>query len=308
MRALNLLSQTEGSLIDEYASGMAEAIVRRRAEIAVNAARIEAELTIKARSEFLANMNHELRTPLNAIIGFATMLRDMDAYGVGKEQQENYSEYILQSADLLLGHINMILEVAALESGSVEVNGEVIDFSAILDDAVERAGIQGNAADVSIERRDDGDGVIAWGDPERAGQAVDHLLQTSIRTCAKGGRILVRACIEENGWAEIAVRDDGEGLTKEEVRLSLEAFKQVHRGLDRSFSGPGAGYAVAKTFIEMQGGRFFIKSRKGEGTLVRITLPAPKTDAENDTQAENDADESLNRQSQSSIERIEDAA
>ncbi len=308
MRALTLLSQAEGSLIDEYASGMAEAIVRRRAEIAVNAARIEAELTIKARSEFLANMNHELRTPLNAIIGFATMLRDGGAYRVDKEKQEHYSEYILQSADLLLGHLNTILEVAALESGSVEVSDEAIDFSAILDAAVERAGIQGNAANVAIERRDEGVGVMASGDAERAGQAVDHLLQTSIRTCTEGGRILVRACSVENGWAEIAVRDNGEGLTKEEVRQSLEAFKQVHRGLDRSFSGPGVGYAVAKTFIEMQGGRFFIKSRKGEGTLVRIMLPPPRNDAVYDTQPDNDADESLKGQSQSIVERTEDAA
>ncbi len=273
MRTLNVFSQSGGSLIANFGSRMGDAIVRRRAEIEIRASRIEADLAIKARSEFLANMNHELRTPLNAIIGFATMLRDSGEYRLSEEQKDSYAEYILQSADLLLGHINTILEVASLESGSVEVHDEEVAIHSILGEALERAEIQANAGKVSIERRNADQEVNAWGDAERIGQAIDQVLQTAIRSCAEGGRILVRACTDDKGWGEIAVRDNGEGLTPEETKSALEAFEQVHRGLDRSFSGPGVGYAIAKTFVEMQGGRFFIKSRKGQGTLVRLLLP-----------------------------------
>jgi signal transduction histidine kinase len=275
MRALKLFTQSEGSLIADYASRMSEALSRRSAEIEVRAARMEAELAIKARSEFLANMNHELRTPLNAIIGFGTMLRDVDQYELDEEQHRTYTEYILQSADLLLGHINTILEVAALESGGVDIKDDAVDFCVLLEDAIERASIRAKAADVVIERKDEGADVVGWGDAERTGQALDHLLHTAIKSCGDGGRILVRTCINENGWAEIAMRDDGEGMTPEALHDSLDAFKQAHRGLDRSFAGPGIGYAIAKTFVEMQGGRFFIKSHEGQGTLVRITLPPP---------------------------------
>ena len=87
---------------------------------------------------------------------------------------------------------------------------------------------------------------------------------------------MVRAGVTDQGWAEIAVRDSGDGMTAEDIRDALNAFKQVHRGLDRSFSGPGIGYAIAKTFTEMQGGRFYIKSQLGQGTLARITLPSPE--------------------------------
>ena len=275
MRALKLFTQSEGSLIADYASRMSEALSRRNAEIEVRAARMEADLAIKARSEFLANMNHELRTPLNAIIGFATMLRDSAEYNVTEEQRSTYAEYILQSADLLLGHINTVLEVAALESGKVELNDGVVDCCVLLMEALDRSRIQAEAAGVTIERRDGGVDAIGWGDVERVSQALDHLLLTAIKACGEGGHILVRASVNDHGWAEIAVRDNGEGLSPEALHEALDAFKQVHRGLDRSFSGPGIGYAIAKTFIEMQGGRFFVKSQPGQGTLVRIALPPP---------------------------------
>ncbi len=273
MRALKLFTHSEGSLIGDYAHRMSDALRRRRAEMEVRAARAEAEVAIKSRSEFLANMNHELRTPLNAIIGFATMLRDGADYSLDEEQKRTYAEYILQSADLLLGHINTILEVAALESGSVEIVGENVDLGEAMDRAIERVGVRAGADGVTIKSRDDGAGVFGWGDSERTGQAIDHLLQTAVKACGEGGRILVRTRLDERGWPEIAVRDNGAGLSDEELNEALEAFTEMHRGLDRSFSGPGIGYAVAKTFVEMQGGRFTIKSRKGQGTLVRIALP-----------------------------------
>lgn len=252
---------------------MGEALVRHRADLEVRAARIEAELSIKARSEFLANMNHELRTPLNAIIGFATMLRNTDEYELDEERRGEYADYILQSADLLLGHINTILEVAALESGAVEMQGDIVDLGEVLSAALARAKIRADAAGVVLERRDEGTEILAWSDHDRTCQTIDHLLQAAIKSCGEGGRILARTSIDTDGWAEIAIRDDGDGYTSEEIAEALEAFKELHRGLDRSFSGPGVGYAVAKTFAEMQGGQFQIKSRKGQGTLVRMILP-----------------------------------
>ena len=113
MRHLDVFTSHDGSLLADYEARLGEAVMRNRAALEVRTARAEAEQAIKSRSEFLANMNHELRTPLNAIIGFATMLRDAQEYDFSEDQKTAYAEYILQSGDLLLGHINTLLEAVS---------------------------------------------------------------------------------------------------------------------------------------------------------------------------------------------------
>ncbi len=280
MRPLQLFHRSEGSLLSDYASMMGDQLLRRRADLEVRAARAEAENAIKARSEFLANMNHELRTPLNAIMGFATMLREADDFAIDDERTAEYAQYILQSADLLLGHINTILEVAAFESGAIELSNQELDLDVLLTEAIERAKIRADAAGVAIVRKGEGDPVLAWGDEARVAQAIDHIMQCALKACGEGGRVLARAAYDDSGLPEIAVRDEGKGLTDDEIKDALTAFNEVHRGLDRAFSGPGVGYAIAKTFIEMQDGQFFIKSRKERGTFVRLVLPEPEFDAD----------------------------
>ncbi|NWG92397.1 MAG: HAMP domain-containing histidine kinase [Parvularculaceae bacterium] len=276
MRTLNRSEKASSALMADFASGMAEAMAVRRAALQAKAARAEAEASIKARAEFLANMNHELRTPLNAIIGFGTMLKEGESYKLTPEQRDAYADYILQSADLLLNHIDTLLEAAALDGGELALDPAPIDMRQALEEAVKRAKIAADAAKATLEIKSDGKKADAWGDPVRISQAVDHVVRTAIKFSPEGARILLRASAGEDGWAEIAVRDRGPGMTAEEIDKALTAFRETHRGLDRSFAGPGVGLAIAKTFVELQGGRFSIKSKIGEGTLVRISLPPPK--------------------------------
>lgn len=271
MRALGKTS----TLMADFASGMAEAMAVRRAALDAKAARAEAEMSIRARAEFLANMNHELRTPLNAIIGFASMLKESESYRLSAEQRDAYADYILQSADLLLGHIDTLLEAAALDGGELALTPAPIDLAAALDEAVKRAKIAADAAKVKLEVKPAG-AAAGWGDAIRVGQALDHALRTAIKFSPQGASVLVRASTEKDGWAEIAVRDRGPGMEAAAIEKALTAFQETHRGLDRSFAGPGVGLAIAKTFVELQGGRFSIKSKPGEGTLVRIALPPPR--------------------------------
>ena len=265
------------SLIASYGTRLEQTLAVRRAETAARTARIEAELAIKSRSEFLQNMNHELRTPLNAIIGFTTMLKDESAYNLDAEKRAEYATYVLQSADLLLGHINTILEIAALDGGSIEVHQNNVSLQAILTEAADRAGVASTTAGVTIDVIPQEEAQIAWADPERLSQALDHLLRIAVKHSSSGARIIARATEDANGWREIAIRDHGKGLSEEEIQLSLSAFDEAQLGLDRSFDGLSVGLAIAKTFVEMQGGRFSIKSRPGNGTLVRLAFPPERS-------------------------------
>jgi len=266
-------------------------IIKAKAENDIRNARAAAQAAIRMRSSFLENMNHELRTPLNAIIGFADMLKDGDTYNLSDDQKKSYTEYILQSADLLLGHINTILEVAALDNGSVEPSHEAVDLSHMLELTIKRVQVQADAAHVKIltasqnassNSKSVEEFEPVWADPERIGQALEHLLQTAIKSCAidgrKKGKVFVRISTRRNGWLELQIRDDGTGFTEEELQYALNAFGEVHRGLHKPFTGPSVGIAIAKTFIEMQGGQFTIKSREGKGTLSTIAIPFATSD------------------------------
>lgn len=277
-----------GAALEQYLGNLSVALVRAKAEKDIRDARAAAEAAIRVRSSFLENMNHELRTPLNAIIGFAGMLQQADKYSLSVEQKETYAEYIIQSADLLLGHINTILETAALDNGSVVPIHEPVDVYEMLDRALGAIEVQASAKRVSIlcahqiEAKKTSKPLQklapVWADDERIGQAVDHLLKTSVKSCNKGGKILIRTLVTDQDTIEIQLRDDGHGFSEEEIEEALTAFGNIHRGLGRPFAGPGVGISIAKTFIEMQGGAFAIRSRRNKGTLITISLPIATPD------------------------------
>ncbi len=265
------------SYLDRYVDQYRDLTNRRRANVALRAAHVEAELAYKARGEFLANMNHELRTPLNAIIGFANMMKDAETYGLSKEQTTEYLEYILQSSDLLLGHINTILDLASAESGAKIVR-QKIDSLELLEHTVGKYRAMAKQAVVSLNLSSDPNLPKVDVDPDRIDTALSHLIENAITYCDEGGRVdvMVRRGRRtgHQDWLYIAIKDNGAGMTNEELARALKAFEQVHQGLNRRFEGAGIGLPIAKAFIELNGGRFDVKSRKGQGTTVRFALPA----------------------------------
>jgi len=272
-----------GSTLDEYLGNLSVALVRAKAERDIRNAQAAADAAIRVRSSFLENMNHELRTPLNAIIGFAGMLQQAPTYKLTEDQRQSYAEYIQQSADLLLVHINTILETAALDTGSVTPIQESVDLCDLVNTTINHVGVQARAKTVRIrclcgpEKACSDDGAAslpkAWIDAERMGQALHHLLMTAIKSCEQGSKILVRLQPKGETMLSIQIRDNGRGFSDAEVQDALAAFGHANRGLNKPFDGPGVGLAIAKTFIEMQGGTFAIRSRKEKGTLISVSVP-----------------------------------
>jgi signal transduction histidine kinase len=228
------------------------------------------EIASRHKSEFLANMSHELRTPLNAVIGFSEVLSE-GMFGQLNEKQEEYARDIYSSGQHLLSLINDILDLSKIEAGRMEL--EVTDFHlpAALDNALtlvrERAGRRGIALGMTV---DDRLGEIR-ADERKIRQVVLNLLSNAIKFTPEGGRIEVRAApVDES--VEVSVTDTGVGIAPEDQEAIFEEFKQVGTAA-KKVEGTGLGLALSRKFIELHGGRIWVKSEVGVGSTFTFRIP-----------------------------------
>ncbi|HEU4369625.1 MAG TPA: GAF domain-containing protein [Methylomirabilota bacterium] len=228
------------------------------------------EVASRHKSEFLANMSHELRTPLNAILGFSEVLTER-MFGELNEKQAEYLKDIYASGQHLLSLINDILDLSKIEAGRMELELTDFDLQAAIDNALtlvrERAGRRGITLGRDI---DDRLGVIR-GDERKVKQVLLNLLSNAVKFTPEGGRIDVRAALNE-GLVEVSVADTGVGIAPEDQEAVFEEFRQVGTA-DQKVEGTGLGLALSRKFIELHGGRIWMKSQVGQGATFTFSLP-----------------------------------
>src|SRR2546425_11505660 len=228
------------------------------------------EVASQHKSEFLANMSHELRTPLNAIIGFSEVLTDR-MFGELNEKQEAYLKDIYASGTHLLSLINDILDLSKIEAGRMEL--ELTDFHlpTAIDNALmlvrERAGRRSITLQTSVDERL---GQIQ-ADERKIRQVILNLLSNAIKFTPEGGRIDVGAVLKD-GSVEISVSDTGIGIAPDDQEAVFEEFRQVGTA-DKKAEGTGLGLTLCRKFIELHGGRIWVKSQVGASSAFTFTIP-----------------------------------
>lgn len=269
-------------LLASYSEKVGDVIRRRQSMIALKAARIDAELAYRARGTFLANMNHELRTPLNAITGFAGMLKEADKLGFSSEQRQEYLDYILQSADLLLSHIDTIIQIADAESGGTKLTRRAFDLRDLVEQMTEEAKLSATEPVLFFENDMPDRLPPVDADPDKVAVALKHLIHFMSSTTKDPVtfRLTVRSGLggKSEGFLYLALSSDAPAHTKADIDQALRVFDQVEEGLDRKFDSQRLGLPIAKSFIELNHGRFNIKTMEGTGTLIRFALPIAASD------------------------------
>src|SRR2546428_4928620 len=229
------------------------------------------EVANRHKSEFLASMSHELRTPLNAVIGFSEVLLER-MFGEINDKQDEYLQDILSSGRHLLSLINDILDLAKIEAGRMEL--EVIDFHLpqAIDNAItlvrERAARRAITLAIEIDPRL---GEIK-GDERKVKQVLLNLLSNAIKFTPEGGHVGVQAGLSD-GFAEVAVTDTGVGIAPEDHEAVFEEFRQVGTDYAKKHEGTGLGLTLSRRFVELHGGKIWVKSQLGQGATFTFTLP-----------------------------------
>ena len=266
-----LLRDTEGqpSLVVTASLDITD---RKEAELALVAAKEEAELASRSKTEFLANMSHELRTPLNAIIGFSQVMADEVLGPMGSQRYAGYARDIATSAQHLLGIISDILDVSKLEAGKVEIDDDEIDIGQMARDVLHLVVGRARSLDIAIDVEVPPDLPRLRADALKLKQVLLNLITNAIKFSHPGGSVLIR-CYQAEDGLRIEVVDHGIGMDETEIETAVTRFGQVASTWNRKHPGTGLGLPLAIGLVELHGGRILIASAKGVGTTVTICLP-----------------------------------
>jgi len=257
-------------LLQTFATQSALAIQNARLFLEIEDKSRQLEAASQHKSEFLANMSHELRTPLNAIIGFSEVLSEK-MFGELNEKQEEYSKDIHASGQHLLSLINDILDLSKIAAGRMELELTEFDLPMAIDGAAMLVRERAGRRNIVLHTEMDPQLGQIQADERKVRQVALNLLANAIKFTPEGGRIEVGA-VPKDGFVEVSVSDTGIGIAPEDQEKVFEEFRQVGTAA-KKVEGTGLGLTLCRKFVELHGGKIWVKSQLGAGSTFTFTIP-----------------------------------
>lgn len=229
---------------------------------------------LQFKDQFLSHISHELRTPLTCIHQFVTILLDDLAGPLAAEQREHL-ETVLRSVNQLHSMIGDLLEASRTESGKTRIELRCIAIEDLIRQAVSMLQPMAQEKRIGIEIGLDQRLAMVLADPERVLQVLTNLIQNAIKFTPADGSVIVKACMVETDPDNIyiAVSDTGIGIGPEARPLIFERMYQAPNSIDDSRKGLGLGLHIAKEIVRLHGGRIWVESEPGQGSVFSFTLP-----------------------------------
>jgi len=236
-------------------------------------AKAKTEESERLKDQFLRNMSHEIRTPLNGIMGFSSVIAENST---DQEERAMYHQMIEKNAKTLLNTIDDILDIAKIKSQQIEVQKENINVNSLLLELKKMFFFEKSfqskvklAIDPEIE--DEKNGFIIHTDPYKLRKILLALLDNSLKFTKEGS--ISFGYRRENGYLRFFVVDTGIGISKSNREDIFNSFNQVESGLTRTYSGVGLGLTIAKSFVEILGGKIWFASEINKGSTFYFTIP-----------------------------------
>ncbi|AKB79631.1 Two component system histidine kinase [Methanosarcina horonobensis HB-1 = JCM 15518] len=244
---------------------------RKQAEEKMLQAKMAAETANRAKTTFIVNMSHELRTPLNAVIGFSDLLLS-ETFGPLNEKQKRYAENISKSGNHLLDVINDVLDISRLELGNIELYYETVDIPAVIEEVQRVLSSLSAGKNIRIEYKVEKGLKTIIVDKVKFKQILYNLLNNAIKFSSEGGKVNISAELKED-IVEISVKDEGIGINEADYERVFHPFVQIDESISRKHGGVGLGLALVKRFVELHGGKVWVKASPGKGSTFTFRIP-----------------------------------
>ena len=224
------------------------------------------------KSEFLANMSHELRTPLNSLLILSKMLAD-NAEANLSEKQVKYAQTIYSSGNDLLELINEVLDLARIESGSVQIEPEPMALADLRDflEQTFRHVAQAKGLDLKLEFAA-GLPVAVITDPRRLQQVLKNLLSNAFKFTERGS-VTVRVSQPDPARMSFAIADTGIGVPADKREMIFGAFQQGDAGTSRKYGGTGLGLSISRELAGLLGGTLALTDSGERGSTFTLNIP-----------------------------------
>ena len=237
-------------------------------------ASVEADHANRMKSDFLASMSHELRTPLNAVIGFSELMRREHLGPIGNVKYLEYADDIHTSGKHLLSLVNGLLDLSKIEAGRYDLDRRAVEPAEVIAQSLKLVEHLAAEKNIAVSWDVESGAPSIWADERALRQILVNLLTNALKFTGPGGEVSCRAARSDGRKVEICVSDTGIGIKAENISQVLEPFFQVRSDDNRRTIGTGLCLPVAKKLADLMGGDLTIESEPGEGTTVRIVLPA----------------------------------
>jgi PAS domain S-box-containing protein len=243
---------------------------RKQAEMELIAAKEKAEESDRLKSAFLANMSHEIRTPLNSIIGFSELMTDAN---FNSDQQFDFARIINECGTNLLTILTDIMDISKIEAGQVHISATFFSATRLMTEIRQEFSFkaQQKGIELRLNPLNPADDVLIESDEIKLRQILVNLVTNALKFTQKGYVEIGLKVMADR--VLFAVKDTGIGIPEIFHKQIFERFRQVESSETRKYGGNGLGLAISKSLVELLGGKIWIESEEGSGSVFYFMIP-----------------------------------
>ena len=226
------------------------------------------------QEKLLSHVSHELRTPLTAIYIFTTNLLD-GIYGDLTSYQHEHLTLALENVQQLKSMVSDLLDITRVETHKLTIEPQHLSLAKLIDDVLSTCLTNAVLKNITL-RSDVAPGLpFVWADPARVRQILINLIDNGTKFAPRGGSVTVasRPYVENEGFLCLSVSDTGCGISSENREIIFDRLSQVRSTTEASRGGLGLGLFISRELVSRHGGRIWVESELGQGSIFYFTLP-----------------------------------